>query len=109
MADMMNAATLPEAPVSWNARYRSPQGFDCQLTLRGTDPAEVLKVGGDLMTRMAAAGCTPTNGHGGGNGNGGKPKVCAQHNAEMRRHEKNGQVWYSHKTADGQWCRGGGQ
>ena len=110
MADMMNAATLPEAPVSWNARYRSPQGFDCQITLRGTDPAEVLKIGGDLMARMAAAGCTPTGNNGKGNGNGAtaETKSCPVHSgARLRKHEKNGQAWWSHKVeATGEWCRG---
>lgn len=99
---------LPEAPVSWNCRYRSSQGFDCQLTLRGTEPAEVLRRGADLMRRMSEAGCTPTTGyrvHGAG-GNGGERKVCKLHNAEMRRHEKDGEVWYSHKLADGTWCKG---
>ena len=38
MSDIM----LPEAPVSWNVRYTSSQGYDCQLTLRGVDAAEVL-------------------------------------------------------------------
>lgn len=30
---------------------------------------------------------------------------CSIHNCKMKRHEKNGDIWYSHKTKDG-WCRG---
>jgi hypothetical protein len=29
---------------------------------------------------------------------------CETHQCEYRRFEKNGQVWYSHKAADG-WCK----
>jgi len=31
-----------EAPASWNTKYLRPDGFVCQLTLRGTDGAELL-------------------------------------------------------------------
>jgi len=31
---------------------------------------------------------------------------CHAHKAVLKRYERNGQVWYSHKTADGRWCRG---
>jgi hypothetical protein len=42
-----------------------------------------------------------------GNGNGKETEahVCSIHQAEMKRFEKNGQVWYSHKTDNG-WCSG---
>ena len=30
---------------------------------------------------------------------------CPIHNVKMKRREKDGQTWYSHKTKDG-WCRG---
>jgi len=95
---------LPEAPVSWTVRYRSTQGFDCMLTLRGHDPAAVLRQAHDLMERMAAAGATQ---HGGSQGAEGRDKVwCDIHNCEMKRREKDGQTWYSHKAPDGTWCRG---
>ena len=29
---------------------------------------------------------------------------CQQHKAEFKRYEKEGRVWYSHKSGDG-WCR----
>jgi hypothetical protein len=31
---------------------------------------------------------------------------CRVHQAVLKRYERNGQVWYSHKTAEGRWCRG---
>ena len=31
---------------------------------------------------------------------------CHAHKAVLKRYERNGQVWYSHKLANGQWCRG---
>ena len=31
---------------------------------------------------------------------------CRAHKAALKRYERNGQVWYSHKLANGQWCRG---
>ena len=33
------------------------------------------------------------------------PSWCTIHNVKMKRRQKNGGVWYSHKTKDG-WCRG---
>ena len=34
------------------------------------------------------------------------PAWCAIHQAKMTRKTKNGEVWYSHKTDAGAWCRG---
>ncbi|MEE9145792.1 MAG: hypothetical protein V3U27_00140 [Candidatus Tectomicrobia bacterium] len=35
------------------------------------------------------------------------PGWCSIHQTEMRRHEKNGDVWYSHKDAEtDRWCKG---
>jgi hypothetical protein len=31
---------------------------------------------------------------------------CYAHKAVLKRYERNGQVWYSHKTVDGRWYRG---
>jgi hypothetical protein len=32
-----------EAPASWNTRFLTPDGFECQLTLRGETGQEVLE------------------------------------------------------------------
>ena len=34
------------------------------------------------------------------------PGYCKIHGCAMKRHEKNGEAWYSHKDAGGAWCRG---
>ena len=106
MSDIM----LPEAPVSWNVRYTSSQGYDCQLTLRGVDPAEVLKMADQLMGRMTEAGVP--NGHVLSRGNGQSAAKssgaawCAIHDCAMTRYEKNGRVWYSHRSEGGKWRKG---
>jgi len=46
----------------------------------------------------------PSNGN--SNGKQDHPEnICPIHQCEMKRWEKNGKVWYSHKTEDG-WCTG---
>ena len=32
-----------EAAASWNAKYLTPDGFECQITLRGDSGQEVLE------------------------------------------------------------------
>lgn len=32
---------------------------------------------------------------------------CSEHFVPFRKNEKNGEVWYSHKTEAGSWCRQG--
>jgi hypothetical protein len=107
--------TYTEAPASWNCRYVSPDGFECQLTLRGESGADLLPRTVAALEWLSQKGCTPkgfkaavaaveaaidahpapANGE----------AYCREHGCEMKRHEKNGQVWYSHKHGDG-WCRG---
>lgn len=108
--------TFEEAPASWNTRYLDPSGFECQLTLRAATGSDLLKKAAGAMKALVDAGCTPaatkpTNGNG-------KPQEaprmpdgtpdptwCPIHAVAMKRHEKDGQVWYSHK--DGElYCRG---
>ncbi|HZA21711.1 MAG TPA: hypothetical protein VFA32_03760 [Dehalococcoidia bacterium] len=36
-----------------------------------------------------------------------QPHWCQTHGREFKRRGQNGRSWYSHKTADGQWCREG--
>jgi hypothetical protein len=33
------------------------------------------------------------------------PHYCQAHWAEFKRHEKGSQVWYSHRLAEGGYCR----
>lgn len=88
-------ASLPEAPVSWTVRYKSTQGFDCMLTLRGADAAEVLRAAHALLERMAAAGVRPASesvANGNGNGADGEVPLCPTHKMPMKRSQHGG--WY---------------
>jgi len=93
-------ATIPEAPVSWTVRYTSPEGFDCMLTLRGTEVKAVMGQAKAAVEAMAKAGCKPQAsrppaGNGNGNGNGhsdGAAPMCPTHNKPMKRSQRGG--WY---------------
>ncbi len=37
------------------------------------------------------------------------PGWCSIHEVDMTKHKKDGQIWYSHKLPDGEWCRGKGK
>jgi hypothetical protein len=127
----LKSNTYLEAPASWNTKYLSPEGFVCQITLRSDTGRELLDKAQVAITHLIETGCTPcealtfrpkSNGNGNGNGhtpqadsgttpangnNGnGSGHVCPVHNVEMRRFEKEGKIWYSHKTDDGAWCNG---
>ena len=117
-----------EAPASWNTKYLSPDGFVCQLTLRGETGSALLEKAKGALAHLIETGCTPYYyGNGpkntskvkpapkpNGNGNGkhaqeeksaDNPAWCPIHQCEMKRREKDGHVWYSHKV-NGEWCKG---
>ena len=48
-----------ESPVSWNTRYVSPEGFECQFTLRGENGQEVLEKANAAITYLLSLGCSP--------------------------------------------------
>jgi hypothetical protein len=90
------AAALPEAPASVNVRLQIA-GRDVQLTLRDTDETRLLQRLQDVLARYPLP---PTQGPGLGQG------WCAKHGVQMKLTQKDGRSWYSHKTADGSWCKG---
>jgi hypothetical protein len=121
---------FPEAPASWNTRYIDPNGFECQITLRGDSGSELLEKATNAINYLLKAGCIPyvyrtfqrqeerksdannnkdqSNGMNGSNGNNDtndNPSWCPIHKVSMRKWEKDSRVWYSHK-ADDKWCRG---
>jgi len=116
-------ALFSEAPASWNTRYIDPNGFECQLTLRCDSGKELLERAAAATSFLLENGCEPyiyarssyrptepktDNQPAGDNGNNGSnpnPSWCPIHHCEMRRFEKEGRSWYSHKT-DGGWCKG---
>ena len=133
MSDNTSAKSVQslEAPASWNTKYTSPEGFVCQITLRADSGKELLEKAQAAMTHLLQTGCKPCDNatfrpRYNGNGNGSKPKIdngsngahtdengkvaesiCPIHKVEMKRWEKDGRVWYSHKTDEGGWCNGG--
>ena len=115
---------FPEAPASWNTRYVDPNGFECQITLRGETGSELLEKAAIAINYLLQNSCTPYAFYRNGNhqtetkSNGdkkdegesnGKDKNnqswCPIHQCEMKRWDKDGRVWYSHKV-DGEWCSG---
>jgi hypothetical protein len=115
---------FPEAPASWNTRYVDSNGFECQITLRGETGSELLEKAALAITYLLKNGCTPYVFYRNGNhqteskpngekkdelqnnGNGkNNSSWCPIHQCEMKRWDKDGRVWYSHKV-DGGWCNG---
>jgi hypothetical protein len=126
-ANKINEQLFSEAPASWNTRYLDPNGFECQITLRSETGSELLEKAASAIAYLLKNGCIPneyrsgsrptsksksgtdqTNGSNGTkstNGTNSNPAWCLIHQCEMKRWDKDGRVWYSHK-ADGEWCRG---
>jgi hypothetical protein len=113
---------FPEAPASWNTKYVDPNGFECQITLRGESGSELLEKATNAINYLIENGCTPYVYYRNGtrqvenkagdvkkeetqNDGNGKDNPAWIHQCEMKRWDKDGRVWYSHK-ADGEWCRG---
>ena len=119
-----NDVLFNEAPASWNTRYITPDGFECQLTIRGEKGAEVLEKASTALAYLLKTDCIPYAYHcknhralqtsaNDANGNGSSndepatqdDSFCPIHQCEMKRWEKNGKTWYSHKV-NGSWCNG---
>jgi len=113
---------FPEAPASWNTKYVDPNGFECQITLRGETGSDLLEKAANAISYLLKNGCTPFVYYRNGSQKpatkpeeskkedikpDGKdnPAWCPIHQCEMKRWDKNGRVWYSHK-ADSEWCSG---
>ncbi len=108
-----------ESPASWNTRYITPDGFTCQLTLRADTGKDLLDRANSALSFLREQGNIPFYGYTRDNGNhesqhqengaGNQPMTdrafCQIHSCEMKRYEKDGRVWYSHKTPEG-WCNG---
>ena len=119
-----NDVLFTEAPASWNTRYISPDGFECQLTLRCEKGTEILAKAEAAIASLLNAGAIPYTYRGrnhraleaqddvtenNGNGNGSSivksPTFCYIHQVEMKRWSKDGRTWHSHKI-EGGWCNG---
>jgi hypothetical protein len=104
-----SALPLPEAPVSITLKA-TLHGHEVMVTLRGVDfasvkaqveqAAEWLSVQAPVLPPPQPPGRDKTQ-----HAHEDSP-YCHAHKATLKRYERNGQVWYSHKLANGQWCRG---
>jgi hypothetical protein len=97
-------AAFTEAPASWNTRYITPEGFVCQITIRGENGKDLLDKAGIALVYLLTHGFTPEQKL--NHNNKGQGNICQIHRCEMKRFEKDGRAWFSHKTEDGKWCRG---
>ena len=121
MSNNNSNTQMAEAPASWNTRYVSPEGFECQLTLRAESGSELLEKVNSAIVYLLNNDCVPYTYNRGGyrtpannkstNGNNADkdqpddPAWCPIHQCQMKRWEKDGRVWYSHKVDD-DWCKG---
>ena len=112
---------MAEAPASWNTRYISPEGFECQLTLRAESGSDLLEKVNNAIVYLLNNDCIPytynrggyrgpannksTNGNKSGQDQSNDQALCPIHQCEMKRWEKDGRVWFSHKVDD-DWCKG---
>jgi hypothetical protein len=100
---------LPEAPVSITLKA-TLHGHEVMVTLRGVDfasvKAQVEQASQWLSVQAPAqpptqpprqASAPPTHDD---------SPYCQRHKMAMKRFTKAGRSWYSHKTADGRWCKG---
>jgi hypothetical protein len=103
-------ASFTEAPASWNTRYVTPQGFVCQITIRGESGRDLLEKAGTALSFLLEQGYKPEETHRNPRNNSSSTahsdKWCMLHDCELNRFEKDGRAWFSHKAPDGSWCRG---
>lgn len=87
---------LPEAPASVNVHLQI-HGRQAQLTLRDSDESRLLARLEAVLARFPLSPVqTPETQAG----------WCTIHNTQMRQTQKNGRSWWSHRTAEGHWCKG---
>ena len=87
---------LPEAPASVNC-HLTIAGRQVQLTLRDTDESRLLARLEAVLQRFPLPQTQPLEQSEG---------WCSRHNVHMQQNNKQGRVWWSHRTEQGQWCKG---
>jgi hypothetical protein len=50
---------FPKAPASWNTKFVDPNGFECQITLRGESGSELLEKAANAIHYLIEKVCTP--------------------------------------------------
>jgi hypothetical protein len=100
------AAPLPEAPASLNC-YVTIAGRQAQITVRGHDASALLAELETLLQRFPVEAPALTSAKGINSAETLPEGWCSHHGVQMKLNQKEGRTWYSHKTADGSWCKGG--
>jgi hypothetical protein len=88
---------LYEAPASANVHV-TIAGRDVLVTLRDSDEGRLLERLQTILERFPAPEPAPQASSQDG--------YCHRHNCAMQENMKEGRRWFSHRTADGQWCKG---
>ena len=102
----VSTSALPEAPASVNCHI-TIEGRQAQVTLRDTDETRLLTRLAALLRQypLAQPPTEPPN-------QGTVEPVpdanpyCHMHKVPLKKFSKDGRTWYSHKLADGSWCKG---
>jgi hypothetical protein len=92
-------AALPEAPASANCHIML-EGRQVQLTLRDTDETRLLQRLAAVLQQYPVSAPPATQGPTQDEG------WCQKHGVPMTQTTKNGRSWFSHRTAEGTWCKG---
>jgi hypothetical protein len=111
LQDRQQFAVTGEYPIGWHMKYRTLEGFEANLFVRGFTGTEVLGDARKATTYLAEHGATPWEYGSKSNGQKVETKPCPIHpDMELRKFSKNGKSWWSHKyfEADGseKWCNG---
>jgi hypothetical protein len=96
-----NNSPLFEAPASVNVRVQVA-GREVQWTLRDRDEARLALRLEALLARYPLPQPAPQASRT-------AEGWCAVHQVQMKRNEKNGRQWFSHRLATGDYCKGGAQ
>lgn len=104
---------LGEAPASVTVRV-TISGSECQITLRDSDEGRLLERLEAVLQRFPVEAQAPPQGSNqlsaqqhNALAQGQKiTGVCPIHSVPMKENHKDGRTWWSHRTADGQWCKG---
>ena len=110
--------TNQQVGAEFNVFFKNDAGFKGHLKLHGVSGRDVLETAAGALAYLAANSFTPEQSTAVAatqvtredlpqDGTASKT-WCTIHECEMSKHEKHGDVWYSHKIAgtENDWCRG---
>lgn len=100
-----------DSSAIWTIRFLEPEGFEVQLSVESPTGIEALRKGQLVVDKLKEMQCSPVRPPNNKASSSDQVKeeevICKKHNCTMKLWQKNGKSWYSHKTDDGRWCRGG--